>query len=309
MFGFTLGGSAEKSKTTTNGAKTFTNTTTRNVPQWGADLVQKGAARVDSFVDMDPEAQAAPANPLLTGAAKSAADLSGRAATDPAWLKPYMTADTPFASGGKAYDFVDRYLNPYLKDVVDASAADFDSQAGKVRAQQSLDLAGSGAFGGSGAALTQSMTEGELSRSRASTLSGLRSRAYDTAVGAAAGDADRATQARISNAQMRLQDQGQKVGFGFQDQQHQLAAQENARANIATQAGLGQTLRGIDQDLRGARATNAQQVVALLSGLPLDLFSGTTVQGASTETGTSKTKGVKVSGSVSGSISGGPANG
>lgn len=305
MFGFTLGGSAEKSKTTTNGAKTFTNTTTRNVPQWGADLVQKGAGRVDSFVDMDPEAQAAPANPLLTGAAQSAADLSGRVATDPAWLKPYMTADTPFASGGKAYNFVDRYLNPYLKDVVDASAADFDSQAGRVRAQQSLDLAGSGAFGGSGAALTQSMTEGELSRSRATTLSGLRSRAYDTAVGAAAGDADRATQARISNAQIRLQDRGQKVGFGFQDQQHQLAAQENARANIATQAGLGQTMRGIDQDLRGARATNAQQVVALLSGLPLDLFSGTTVQGASTETGTSKTKGVKVSGSVSG----GPANG
>ena len=305
MFGFTLGGSAEKSKTTTNGAKSFSNTTTRNVPQWGADLVQKGAARVDNFFDMDPEGQAAPANALLTGAAQSAADLSGGVATDSSWLKPYMTADTPFASGGKAYNFVDRYLNPYLKDVVDASAADFDSQAGRVRAQQSLDLAGSGAFGGSGAALTQSMTEGELSRSRASTLSGLRSRAYDTAVGAAAGDADRATQARISNAQMRLQDQGQKVGFEFQNQQQQLADQENARANIAAQAGLGQTLRGIDQDLRGARATNAQQVVALLSGLPLDLFSGTTEQGASTETGTSKSKGVKVSGSVSG----GPANG
>ena len=301
MVPFSLGATVNKSKTTTQNDKSFTNTTTRNVPQWGEDLVRKGADRVSNFFDLDPESQVAPANALLTGAVQSAAGLSGDATTDTSWLKPHLTADTPFASGGKAYDFIDRYKNPYLKDVVDASAADFDANAGNVRAQQALDLTRSGAFGGSGAALTQSMTEGELSRSRATGLSGLRSRAFETALSAASGDADRATQARIANAQIRLQDQGQKAGFGFQDQQHQLAVQENARANIASQVGLGQSLRAIDQEKLGSRSTNAQQVVALLSGLPIDLFSGTTEQGVSAEHGTQKTKGVSITGSVSNS--------
>jgi len=81
-------------------------------------------------------------------------------------------------------------------------------------------------------------------------------------------------------------------------------AQANARANIAAQTGMGQTLRGIDQEQRNAPVTNAQQIVALLSGLPIDLFSGTTEQGTSTGTEVRKSKGVQ----VGGSISGGPAN-
>jgi hypothetical protein len=66
----------------------------------------------------------------------AAADLTrGAAKTD--WLDPYMSADTPFASGGKAYDYIDRYQNPFLHEVVDTSAADLDAHAGQVRAQQS----------------------------------------------------------------------------------------------------------------------------------------------------------------------------
>lgn len=183
MFGFTLNGSAEKSKSTRDTTNSFTNTTTRNIPQWGRELVEKGAARVGEVFDLDPASQVAPANSQILGAAQAAANLPTSASADTSWLKPYMSADTPFASGGKAYDYIDRYLNPYLKSVVDASASDLDAQAGQVRAQQALDLAGSGAFGGSGAALTQSMTEGELARARATTLSGLRSHAYDTALG------------------------------------------------------------------------------------------------------------------------------
>jgi len=193
-----------------------------------------------------------------------------------------MTADTPFASGGKAYDYVDRYMNPYLKDVVDTSAADLDANAGKVRAQQALDLAGSGAFGGSGAALTQSQTEGELARARASTLAGLRSQGYQTALTAASGDADRATQARMANAQTNLQDRAQKAGFAFQ-------ADENQRANIATLASAGQTLHDQDQQQRRAQVDNTQQLVAMLQGLPIGLFSGEQKTGTESTKGTSKT--------------------
>ena len=293
-FGISLAGTASKSKTTTSGTKTSSGTTTPIVPDWASNLVQRGAGQINGLFDLAPEGQVAPANPLLGQAAESARALTGGGARDNKWLTSALSADTPFASGGKAYDYVDRYLNPYLKDVVGASEADLDANAGRVRAQQSLDLAGAGAFGGSGAALTQSQTEGELARARATTLSGLRSRGFETALGAAAGDADRATQARTLNAQLRLQEQAQRVGFGFQDQQQQLANDANSRANIATQAQLGDTLRSIDQQTRSAPVTNTQQIVAMLSGLPINLFTGQSEQRSSSEQGTSKTKGISV---------------
>ncbi|TAJ70710.1 MAG: hypothetical protein EPO51_16610 [Phenylobacterium sp.] len=273
-----LSGSHSKTKTTSN--STSNSTTTPIAPEWASSLTQGVAGRVNSLMGLDPNSLVAPAHALQNQAASGAANLNSSG--DPSWLAPYMNADTPFASGGKAYDYVDRYLNPYLKEVVDSSAADFDFNAGNVRAQQALDLAGAGAFGGSGAALTQSMTEGELARGRASTLSGLRSKGYETALGAAAGDAERATQARIANAQTALQDRAQKAGFGFQ-------AGENQRANIAAQAGLGGTLRDIDQQQRQAPVSNTQQLVAMLSGLPIGLFTGEQKTGAESSVGTGKT--------------------
>lgn len=289
-----------KSKTTNTSNRTANTTTTPIVPEWGSSLVQGAAGQVANLLGQDGSKFIAPANALQNQAAAGAARLgetypratpglpSGPA--DTSWLSPHMTADTPFASGGKAYDYVGRYLNPYLNEVVDASAADFDANAGQVRAQQALDLAGAGAFGGSGAALTQSMTEGELARGRATTLSGLRSRGYEQALGAAAGDADRATQARIANAQTALQDRAQKVGFGFQAQNQLLAADANQRENLGLQAQIGAGQREIDQQIRQAPITHGQQVVAMLNGLPLSLFTGQQQAETESSSGTSKTK-------------------
>lgn len=315
-FGFNVGADVKKSTTSSTG--TFNTTTTPIVPDWASSLTQGVAGRVGDLVGQDPASLVAPVHPLQQLAADqasglghvnfnydAAADLT-RGAANTSWLQPYMNADTPFASGGKAYNYVNQYLNPYLNQVVDSTGADMDAQAGQVRAQQSLDLAGSGAFGGSGAALTQSMTEGELARARASTLGGLRSHAYDAALGAAAGDADRATQARINNAQLALQDRGQKVGFGFQGQQQQLQAgnqlaqlssgmEANTRADVATQAGLGGTLRDIDQQQVQAPVTSTQQLVAMLSGLPINLFVGQNQQGTSSQNSTTKSTGLSAS--------------
>ena len=279
-------------------SSTSNTTTTPTVPEWGSNLTQRVAGQVGQVAGLDPGSLVAPTHDLQRQAATSAAGLglwkpSGvtggpRDPADISWTSDFQTAEMPFASGGKAYDFVDRYLNPYLRDVVDTTAADLDVQAGRTRAQQALDLAGSGAFGGSGAALTQSMTEGELSRARASTLAGLRSQAYQTALGAAAGDADRATQARIANAQTRLQDRAQKIDLGFRSQGQQLAADEAMRANIAAQAGLGETLRSVQQQQLQAPMAHAQQVVAMLSGLPIQLFTGQQTAEAKSETGSGK---------------------
>ena len=292
--GFKLGG---KSKTTTTSNSTTNSTTSPVAPEWASSLTQGVAGRVGGLLSVDPASLVAPAHGLQQQAANAAQGLSAspwnydaaadltRGAANTSWLDPYM-AGGPF----RASDNVGSYLNPYLSEVVDSSAADFDANAGQVRAQQALDLAGAGAFGGSGAALTQSMTEGELSRARSSALSGLRSHAYDTALGFAASDADRA-----------LQDRSQRVGYGFQAQQQQLAAANqlaslssqldaDRRANIATQAGLGETLRGIDTEQRRAPVENTQQLVAMLSGLPINLFTGQQTNTTESSTGTSKTK-------------------
>lgn len=287
-FGFNLSGKTSKSKTTTNSSGTFNNTTTPVLPTWVTSPVEAATNRVGSLLGQAPGGLVAPTHPLQQQAAGAAAGLS----PDTAWLKPFAQANTPFASGGKAYDWVGRYMNPYLDQVVDTSAADLDANAGQVRAQQALDLAGSGAFGGSGAALTQSMTEGELARARGTTLSGLRSQGFNMALQAASGDADRATQARIANAQLALQDRAQKIGLGFE-------ADANQRANIATQAAVGETQRAIDQQQRQAPVTNTQQIVAMLNGLPLGLFAGQNEQGTKSDSMIQKTKGSEIGGGIS----------
>lgn len=286
VFGFNISGN--KSKTTTNSTGTFNNTTTPIVPDWIAKPVQTATSRVGNLLDTDPGTLVAPAHALQTQAASAAAGLS----SDNSWIKPLQQAATPFASGGKAYDWVGRYMNPYQDQVVGATTADLDANEGRVRAQEALDLAGSSAFSGSGAALTKSATEGELARARAKSLADVRSQGFNMALQAASGDADRATQARIANGQMALQDRGQKASFGFE-------ADANQRANIASQAAVGEALRGIDQQQRQAPFASQQQVVAMLSGLPLGLFPGQNEQGAKADNSTSKTKGVQIGGEVS----------
>ncbi len=304
-----IGGSTSKSKNTSN--TNTSSTTTPIAPEWASNLTQGVAGRVGGLMGLDPQSLVAPAHALQTQAAGRAGELSGspwtfdaaadltRGAANTSWVDGYMGMKAPTASAGQASDYVGSYLNPYLREVVDSTAADLDANDGRVRAQQTLDLAGSGAFGGSGAALTQSMTEGELSRARASALGGLRSQAYTTALGAAAGDADRATQASLANAQTALQDRANKVGWGFQGQQQQLSAGDqlariasgydaNQRANIETQAGLGAVLRGVNQEQRQAPVASTQQIVAMLQGLPIGLFTGQQTSGTTNNISTGK---------------------
>ena len=152
-----LGGSKKKFSNTSSG--TTTSTTTPTLPGWATSLTQGAAGQVGRVMGMDPASLVAPAHPLQTLSANRAAGLTGlpwnfdraaaltRGAADTSWLTPHMNAATPQAAAGQASDYLSRYQNPYLRDVVDSSAADFDAHAGQVRAQQALDLAGAGAFG------------------------------------------------------------------------------------------------------------------------------------------------------------------
>jgi hypothetical protein len=97
-------------------------------------------------------------------------------------------------------DNLSAYYNPFRQQITDPVLADLDADASRTRAQQDLDLAGSGAFGGSGAALTRSMTEGELARARASTLGGLLNNMFTTSAGMAEADAGRRQQTSLAQA-------------------------------------------------------------------------------------------------------------
>lgn len=81
------------------------------------------------------------------------------------------------------------YMSPYTNDVVNTALADYDYGAGQTRAGQALDEARSGAFGGSGAAITRALTEDNLTRGRGTLSAGLRDQAFGRGAALSAQDA------------------------------------------------------------------------------------------------------------------------
>lgn len=269
---------SKKQKTTSTQTSTPTN------PEWVTQGAQNLNSTIQGLGAKDPTSYVAGANPLLTQAASNAgslgtspyygqaADIFGKAAE--------QTTNPVQASS--LLDGLQNYMNPYTKDVVDTTLADFDYNAGQQRAQAQLDEANSGAFGGSGAAITRSMLGDTLARARASTAAGLRSDAFNTGAGLSAQDAGMRQQAALANQQAQMADlqrqlqaAGGLAGLGAQQGQDQ-------RANVGLQGTLGGQLQAIDQAKAQAPLTLAQLQSSMFSGLPLNLFNGNTTTGSST---------------------------
>lgn len=259
-----IGGSKTNSSSTSN--TTTNSTTTPNVPEWASNLTQNVAGRVGGLLDNNPQSLVAPANSLQNLAGANATNLSGLPWDYDAAAQltgAVANSDTPSIAAN-----IGQFMNPYLKQVVGATSADLDANEGKVRAQQALDLAGSGAFGGSGAALTQSATEGELARARATSIGNLLSQGYSQALGGA-----------MSQAQLQQQQQAQRLAAAGQLAGIAGNYDANQRANIATQTAAGDDLRNITQQQDQAPVSSTAQIVAMLNGLPINLFTGQTTDG------------------------------
>ena len=110
------------------------------------------------------------------------------------------TGEAPQAAS--VLDRLSSYMTPFRDQVLAAAMDDYDAEAGRRRASQDLELAGQGAFGGSGAALTRSLSEGELARGRNSRLAGLLDQMFTQGAGLSSGDADRRQQASTAAAQL-----------------------------------------------------------------------------------------------------------
>lgn len=118
------------------------------------------------------------------------------------WDPGTLAGAGPSPRAASVLDNLSAYMTPFRDQVLTAALEDYDVEAGRRRAAQDLELAGQGAFGGSGAALTRSLTEGELARGRNSRLAGLLDQMFSQGASLATGDADRRQQASVASAEM-----------------------------------------------------------------------------------------------------------
>lgn len=275
---------------------TLNKSTQRTNPDWVTDMAKGFGGEIGALGGVDPYSLVPGANPLQDKGFADAAGLGGMAETFGGALDMTAAAGdsaAPRTEFVKSSKMIGDFMDPYLKDVVDTSAADFDFNAGNVRASQDLDIARSGGFGGSGTALTKSATEGELARGRGSLLSGLRSQGFSQALQAAMAEAGRKQGANDLNAQLYGQqlDRGINAGRSLADIASTYGGEK--RADLGATMAAGDVMRGIETERANAVPDWLRARQEMFAGLPLDLFSGEEMTGTteSTETSTAKGKG------------------
>jgi hypothetical protein len=326
-----------KKKTKTSSTETSRTVTTPTRPDW-VDAQARGLN--EALTDLgrrDPAASVAPVSDLERRASEGAAGLGvgagwgaggtdwagwGRAAPAPA---PALAPTAPDLSGARldgagevpraasVLDNLSAYMTPFRDQVLQAAMDDYDAEAGRRRAAQDLDLAGQGAFGGSGAALTRSLTEGELARGRNSRLAGLLDQMFTQGASLSAGDADRRQQASTAAAQLaqardletarlsqtaeagRMQDALARAQLGQEGElaRSRLGLDEAAsrRADAEAQARIGAQVRAVEQARLSAPEQALARRIEMFSGLPLGLFQGSETNSQGQRNGTETTSG------------------
>jgi hypothetical protein len=270
-----MGLSSSKQKATSESQQQQTGTTTPINPSWVTDSIMDYTGRIGSMLDADPNSFVAGASPLQqrawnatdrlglwTGNSNAASNMAAAAGNAGANLMPSSAGYTAARGNASTYtaptlanpreavatgynpaqagaasllDNFSAYQNPYNRQVVDTTLADFDQQAGQTRAAQAANAARTGAFGGSRYGIREAQTEGELARARAATQAGLLDQGFRTAAGLSQDDAGRRQQSGLFNADA----QNQAGAFGASASNNASLANQGASNQFAlTQAGL-----------------------------------------------------------------------
>ena len=299
---------SRKSKQTTT-TQQHTVTTPTN-PTWVTEANQNLSNKIQALDKIDPYSLVAGPTALQNQAVKAASTLG----MDQGKWNSLVDMQTPVIGGqtisntsmdaASLLSNLGAYMSPYTNDVVKSTLAGFDQNAGMTQAQQALDLARSGAFGGSGAAITQSMTNQGLAMARAQQEAGLRDQAFNTGANLSNMDAGRIQEANQMNAQLEAQAKSQNANLAYQIAAANAAnalqgrgqtadmllnGNANDRANIQLQGVLGSDMREIDQARLNAPIDILKTQVALNQGIPANLFRGETSDMNGTNTTTSKT--------------------
>ena len=310
----------KKSKSSSQSTSTATRTPIN--PEWVTSGLEGLGGKIVGLANENPRKFVAGASPLQTRAFVDAAKLK----TSPRFNQAGDIFNQVAGAGANTYEAqgydaerfnassllegLDKYMSPYTGDVVNTALADYDFGAGETRANQALDEARSGAFGGSGAAITRALTEDSLTRGRGALSAGLRDTAFTRGAGLSATDAGFRNQAAAANAAaanqaaaFRAQAANEAGRFNAGAMETalnrqlsaggalgSLGAQEGAdtRANVALQGQMGAEQRAIAQALAGAPISVLQALAGTYSGLPLNLLSGETMTGSQTGSSTSK---------------------
>lgn len=251
-------------------------TTQRTTPDWIETPTKGFVDEIGALGKTDPLSYFAGADPLQTQAAGKAAELTD----SPMWgqatglTRAGATAGPNLGTAASSLNDIQGFLSPYLKDVVDSTAADLDHDAGTSRAQFDLDNATG--FGGSGIALGKSALEGELVRGKNTVLSGLRNQGYQWAGGMADSDANRQQQMTMANMGARDADAARLLSGGGQLGQLATAFGGEQRANLGTQFDIGEAMRQIEAAKKGAPLDLLKLRSDLFRNVPLDMFGGAT---------------------------------
>lgn len=248
----------------------------------------------------------------LTGPNKAAmrTDGAGRPMTSPmeaptgAPADPYAAAEgtlnrvsnTGYA-GAKAGDIqggIAGFLNPYLKDVVDTSLANYDYGAGQQQAGADLAQAQDTTFGGSGGSIEQALLKDRLATGRGTLAAGLRSDAYDKAAALSGQQAGLDTSVSMGNASGREGALNRQATSALGLADVGSAQQGNERSNITLQNQIGEYLRQIKAAQAGAPIAALGANADILGKTPFDLFRGTNATGSLTGTTTGKESGASL---------------
>lgn len=263
----------KKTKTT----QTSTSTTTPNVPDWLTGPYQDAAKGVTGIMSRPVTDFAPTSTPELDSTFTDAANLKTPDYSAATKLLDGVNYDI---GGQSAADFMGKYRDLFSKDVIDPVLADFDVNAGKVRAAQAADGARNQAFRGGRFGLREGQTEGELARGRAATHGGLLRDAAQFALSGATGDAGRAQQAQEGNRAARFTGTGLLSDITGR-QGADTRATLDMRNRIATQnADLQNTIKQFPIELQG-------KIEGLLAGLNPSLFTGSTTNANGTSTSVS----------------------
>jgi len=221
-------------------------------------------------------------NDLLNQAGQTAAGLTGSpwnfdSAAD--LTRGSLLTGGPASASSGSIGSTDKFMNPYLQNVVNSSLADYDVSG--QRSLEGLALRTAGGNTGSNAAVADALTRGELARGRGSLESSLLMQGQDRAFGLADQQANRDQQANLLNAQLNAQYQqqeaAQKLAAGAQLGNLSSLFDANQRANAGFQGDLGTLLGNQDVDY-------LSKLAGIAGTLPGQMFVGQDTTG--TQSGT-----------------------
>lgn len=176
--------------------------------------------------------------------------------------------DAAMADPTRLREYMADYQNPYTQQVIDASLAKFDEDAGRREAALSAQGAIGGAFGGSRFGIAEGTLEGSLARERADMQARLYDEQFKTAASLAGVDASAANQFALANQNAQNQYGLAEYGAGID------AARYGAEAGNQGQLANQGMLANYAMQQFGADTQSAQQFANALNNASLAGYQG-----------------------------------